>query len=88
MKKKFLAVCALVIMSVFIVSVYASAAPAIGTGVCTANSWCNIRTGAGTHFRKVGTLPAKANVPVYQQSGKWYQISYQNKLVWVHGDYL
>ena len=88
MKKKFLAVCALVIMSVFVVSVYASAAPAIGTGTCTAKSWCNIRTGAGTQYKKVGTLPAKANVPVYQQSGKWYQISYQNKLVWVHGDYL
>ena len=55
MKKKFLAVCALVIMSVFVVSVYASAAPAIGTGTCTAKSWCNIRTGAGTQYKKVGT---------------------------------
>ncbi|MBC8538153.1 N-acetylmuramoyl-L-alanine amidase [Christensenellaceae bacterium NSJ-63] len=88
MKKKFLAVCALVIMSVFVVSVYASAAPAIGTGICTAKSRCSIRLGAGIQFKKAGTLPAKANVPVYQQSGKWYQISYQNKLVWVHGDYL
>lgn len=75
-------------MSVFVVSVYVSAAPAIGTGICTAKSRCSIRLGAGIQFKKAGTLPAKANVPVYQQSGKWYQISYQNKLVWVHGDYL
>ena len=65
-----------------------AASDAIGTAVCTARSYVNLRGGPSTGYKKTGRLPAKASVSVYQQSGKWYKIFYNNTFHWVYASYL
>ena len=60
----------------------------IGTAICTAVTRMNLRKGPSISAAVVGTLPAKATVNVYQISGKWYNIEYNGKNVWAHGNYL
>lgn len=48
----------------------------------------NVRTGADTRFRALGTLPRGAQVAVRGSQGAWRQINYQGQDAWVHGDYL
>ncbi|MHB1315657.1 MAG: SH3 domain-containing protein [Christensenellales bacterium] len=61
---------------------------AIGTAYCTAASKINLRSGPSTSKSIVGTLPAKATVNVYKISGHWYNIIYNGKNAWAHGNYL
>ena len=60
----------------------------IGTAVCTAKQFMNLRGGAGTSYRKTATLKAKEVVNVYEKSGKWYKIYYNGKYHWAHESYL
>jgi uncharacterized protein YraI len=60
----------------------------IGTAKCTAVNSMNIRSGPGTSYAKIGTLPGGTTVKVFQKSGNWYKIFYNGKYGWCSGDYL
>ncbi|MEM5768624.1 MAG: SH3 domain-containing protein [Bacillota bacterium] len=60
----------------------------VGVAVCTARSYLTLRTGPDSSSEAVGRLPAGTFVKVYAQSGKWYQIKYNDALVWGSTAYL
>lgn len=59
----------------------------IGTGVVTASA-LNMRSGPGTGYSRITTLPNGATVTVLAQSGGWYQVSYGGKTGYVSGEYI
>lgn len=63
------------------------AAEGIGVGIVRASS-LNVRSGPGTGYSRVGSLPNGASVTVLSQSGGWYQIRYNSLTGYVSGDYL
>lgn len=64
-----------------------SEAAKLGYGVVTANS-LNVRDGAGTNFKKIGTLVKNNKVSLLAKQGEWYKISYGKITGWVHGQYI
>lgn len=59
----------------------------LGTGVVTASA-LNMRSGPGTGYSRITTLPNGATVTVLAQSGGWYQVSYGGKTGYVSGEYI
>jgi stage II sporulation protein D len=59
----------------------------IGKGTVVA-SLLNVRSGAGTNYRRIGALSRNAQVDVLEKVGSWYKIKYSNTTGYVHGDYL
>ena len=57
------------------------------TGIVTASS-LNIRSGAGTSYKKVGEIKKGTKVTVLKKSGSWYQIKYSTITGWVSAEYL
>lgn len=56
--------------------------------VSTNKSSLNIRSGAGTGYKVIGSVPKGAVVYVYQFSSGWAKISYNGTVGWVSDDYL
>ena len=61
-------------------------AASIGGGTTT--TAVNFRTGAGTSYSVISTLPANTAVIVSEQSGGWYKVVYNGTTGYVSGDYL
>ncbi len=55
-----------------------------GSGTVTANK-LNVRSGAGTNFKKVDLLSEGSTIYIYETDGDWLRIG-DNQ--WVHGDYV
>ena len=55
--------------------------------IVTASS-LNVRSGAGTGYRIIGSLKRNAQIEILSRSGSWYKIRYGNLTGYVHGDYL
>lgn len=47
----------------------------------------NVRTGAGTSYARVGSLPRDKTVTVYDESNGWLKIKYNNQYRWICDDY-
>jgi len=60
----------------------------VGQAVCTAGSFVNIRSKAGTDGRVVGKLPAGKTVNVIQYQTSWAFVSYNGTVGYVSRDYL
>ncbi len=60
----------------------------IGTAVCTANEWMNLRSGPGTSYAKSGTMNAGEKADVYEEKDGWYKIKLDGAFHWASGDYL
>ena len=58
------------------------------TYVVTAEPSLNIRSGAGTNFASLGKLYKNEQVDVYLIEGKWAKIIYNNKVGYIHSDYI
>lgn len=54
----------------------------------TNKSSLNIRSGAGTDFKVIGSVPKGATVYVYEIIGEWARISYNGIVGWVAAGYL
>lgn len=48
----------------------------------------NVRAGAGTGYRQIGSLSNGARVAVRSSSGDWRRIDFNGQAAWVHGAYL
>lgn len=48
----------------------------------------NLRSGPGTGYRRLGTLPRGAALAVAQSSGSWRRVAFAGRDAWVHGSYL
>ena len=59
----------------------------IGTATVTASS-LNVRSGAGTNYKKIGSLPKNKKVDLLAKQGAWYKIKYGSGVGYVHGNYL
>ncbi len=65
--------------------------PSPGTviGKATVNcSVLNVRSGAGTGYKKIGSLTRNQQVELLEKTGSWYKIKYGSGTGYVHGDYL
>ena len=56
-------------------------------GTVTANS-LNVRSGASTSYKKIGSLKKGAKVTIYQTKNGWYKIKYNGKYGWVSKKYV
>ncbi|MGI6200170.1 MAG: SH3 domain-containing protein [Christensenellales bacterium] len=61
--------------------------PTTGTGTVTASS-LRVRSGPGTGYATLRTLPKGTTVSVLGKSGDWYQISYGGSTGYVSAEYL
>jgi hypothetical protein len=59
----------------------------LGYGYVTASS-LNVREGAGTNYKKVGSLLLNNKVTLLSKTGEWYKIKYGNITGWVLGAYI
>ncbi len=59
----------------------------IGKATVTASS-LNVRSGAGTNYKRIGSLPRNRQVELLAKQGAWYKIKYGSGVGYVHGDYL
>ena len=64
----------------------APTAPAVSYRRTTAN--LNMRSGVGTSYGILATIPSGTTVPVSGSNGGWYQVSYNGKTGWASGSYL
>jgi uncharacterized protein YgiM (DUF1202 family) len=48
----------------------------------------NVRSGAGTQYKVVGSLKNGTKVEVLDKSGSWYRIKYGSMTGYVSGQYL
>ncbi len=58
------------------------------TGTVTANSSLNVRSGAGTNYSVIGSLPSKATVEILETLNGWYKIKYNNTIGYVSSQYI
>lgn len=56
--------------------------------VCNVTSFLNMRSGPGTEYSVITTLPPEAKALLLDGSGIWWQIEYQGQVGWCHSDYL
>lgn len=63
-----------------------ASAASIGGGTTTTD--VNFRSGAGTSYSVISTLPTGATVVVEEQVGGWYKVVYNGTVGYVSGDYL
>lgn len=54
----------------------------------TAESGLNLRTGAGTRYSVILTMPKGAEVSVLAHSNGWYKVTWSGKTGWCSGMYL
>jgi|GEM_PF-2007645 len=66
----------------------AEPSPATQTGTVKVSSTLNVRSGAGTQYKIVGSLKNGAKVTVLGKSGSWYEIKYGSITGYVSGQYL
>jgi len=59
-----------------------------GKATVTATSGLNLRTGAGTNYAVIVTMPHGAVVSVLAVSGGWYKVSWSGHTGWCSGMYL
>ena len=59
----------------------------IGKATVTASS-LNVRNGAGTSHKKIGSLTKGKQVELLEKTGSWYKIKYGSGTGYVHGNYL
>lgn len=59
-----------------------------GTTMTVTASTLNVRAGAGTNYRTIGTLKHGDTVCVTGTTGQWRQIAWQGGVAYVHGSYL
>lgn len=60
-----------------------------GTGkLNTGGSSLNMRSGPGTSYRKVGSIPATATLTITGKENGWYKTSYNGVTGYVSGDYV
>ena len=57
-------------------------------GTVTASSSLNIRSGAGTNYSIIGSLPSKASVQILETLNGWYKIKYNNLTGYVSSQYV
>jgi N-acetylmuramoyl-L-alanine amidase len=62
--------------------------PSGQTGTVKVSSTLNVRSGAGTQYKVVGSLKNGTKVEVLGKSGSWYQIKYGSITGYVSGQYL
>lgn len=48
----------------------------------------NIRSGPGTNYSRIGSLPRGATMTIKSESGSWYKIDYKGKDGWGHKSYI
>jgi len=60
----------------------------VGTAVCTANNYVNVRKGPSTSYAKIGRLKGSAKVDVYKENNGWYYVANKSIKGWVSGRYL
>ncbi|MCL1896230.1 MAG: SH3 domain-containing protein [Clostridiales bacterium] len=68
-----------------------SAQPAPATpkaGTVNAPLGLNVRSGPGTSYKTVGSLPNGAKVTIVEQSGSWYKIRFGSSEAWVSSSYV
>ena len=58
------------------------------TGTVTASSSLNVRSGAGTGYAIIGSLPSKATVEILETLNGWYKIKYNNTIGYVSSQYV
>ncbi|MBZ4664876.1 SH3 domain-containing protein [Mahella sp.] len=63
-------------------------APAAQTGTVKVNTTLNVRSGAGTQYKVVGSLKNGTKVEVLGKSGSWYKIKYNGITGYVSGQYM
>jgi len=59
----------------------------IGKATVTASS-LNVRSGPGTNYKRIGSLPRNRQVELLAKQGAWYKIKYGSGVGYVHGNYL
>ena len=57
-------------------------------GTVTASSSLNIRSGAGTNYSIIGSLPSKASVQILETLNGWYKIKYNSLTGYVSSQYV
>jgi uncharacterized protein YgiM (DUF1202 family) len=62
--------------------------PTTQTGTVKVNTTLNVRSGAGTQYKVVGSLKNGTKVEVLGKSGSWYRIKYGSITGYVSGQYL
>lgn len=63
--------------------------PATGTGtVTTAGGTLNVRSGAGTNFPAIGSLPNGTTVTILGEQGNWFRIRFGSGEGWVSKDFV
>jgi N-acetylmuramoyl-L-alanine amidase/uncharacterized protein YraI len=62
--------------------------PSAQTGTVKVNTTLNVRSGAGTQYKVVGSLKNGTKVEVLDKSGSWYKIKYGSITGYVSGQYL
>ncbi|AEE95589.1 SpoIID/LytB domain-containing protein [Mahella australiensis] len=62
--------------------------PSSQTGTVKVGSMLNVRSGAGTQYKVVGSLKNGTKVEVLGESGSWYKIKYGSITGYVSGQYL
>ncbi len=62
---------------------------AIGQGIVrTSGGSLNVRSGPSTGYAKLGSLPNRASVVIYETKSGWYRIVYNSKTAWIYGSYV
>ncbi|MBQ4612012.1 MAG: D-alanyl-D-alanine carboxypeptidase family protein [Clostridia bacterium] len=69
-------------------STAATTTTAAVTGRYVTTDTVNIRSGPGTEYEVLGSLPADTTVEVLGAEGKWYRISRMGDTAYIHSDYL
>lgn len=59
-----------------------------GNYTVTAQSGLRVRSGPGTGYSVLGTLPYGTGVTVTEASGEWYKVTYSGKEAYCYGSYL
>ena len=57
-------------------------------GVVRVNSRLNVRSGPGTEYRVLGTLPPGQSVSLVSEQNGWYQLDTPEGQYWVHSRYV
>ncbi|BAY87237.1 hypothetical protein NIES267_67560 [Calothrix parasitica NIES-267] len=57
-------------------------------GVVRVNSRLNVRSGPGTEYRVLGTLPPGQSVSLVNEQNGWYQLETPEGEYWVHSNYI
>ncbi len=66
-----------------------TSSPAYRTGILnTDGASLNMRSGPGTNYQKIASIPGSAVLTVSGEDNGWYEVSYDGKVGYVCGDYV